>query len=391
VIGADSTTAPLLLGFPIHEKQSGFYLDSTQISQYIRRIFQDQEGVLWFGTVGHGVLRYDGKTLHAFNTNVGFGGNSVQDIVQDKAGHIWMGTSGGVTEFNPYAAPQTTNICFTNYTESSGLSSQHIMSLYLDKNETLWAGTSEGLCYCDLNARANAQQALKFTLLKIPTVNAVVVVRNMTQDDHGNLWLATENQGVLCYTGGSFKHYTAADGLGSDKTQCVIQDKNGAIWIGATGGGLIYHNPMRQVTPNGKPFSRYSEEKGSNEVGKLYLDKAGNLWVAVRGGVRRYSADIVFSRNNMLQPGIGYTNFYTAEGLSNCCVQSIFEDRSGNVWFGSGAGLFRLDKDWMSRPCLMGTCSHNISQPEDSLAHFSKLANTVINVTKTTHWPIRFR
>jgi len=42
--------------------------DTTLVSQYIRSIFQDSKGNLWFGTIGEGVVRYDTKTLTYFST-----------------------------------------------------------------------------------------------------------------------------------------------------------------------------------------------------------------------------------------------------------------------------------------------------------------------------------
>ena len=40
--------------------------DTTLVSQYIRSIFQDSKGNMWFGTINDGVVRYDGKTLTYF-------------------------------------------------------------------------------------------------------------------------------------------------------------------------------------------------------------------------------------------------------------------------------------------------------------------------------------
>jgi ligand-binding sensor domain-containing protein len=37
------------------------------VSQYIRSIFQDSKGNLWFGTIGDGVVRYDKKLAILFN------------------------------------------------------------------------------------------------------------------------------------------------------------------------------------------------------------------------------------------------------------------------------------------------------------------------------------
>ena len=60
--------------------------DTTLISQYIRSIFQDSKGNLWFGTIGEGVVRYDTKTLTYFSNPDGFNNNTVYAINE---GHIY--------------------------------------------------------------------------------------------------------------------------------------------------------------------------------------------------------------------------------------------------------------------------------------------------------------
>ena len=58
--------------------------DTTLVSQYIRSIFQDSKGNLWFGTIAEGVVRYDEKTLTYFSNLDGFVNNTVYAIIEDK-------------------------------------------------------------------------------------------------------------------------------------------------------------------------------------------------------------------------------------------------------------------------------------------------------------------
>ncbi len=60
------------------------YPSPNAISAFVRRIFQDKSGNLWFGTNGDGVIRYDGDSLEYFSINEGFGGVAVIGIVEDK-------------------------------------------------------------------------------------------------------------------------------------------------------------------------------------------------------------------------------------------------------------------------------------------------------------------
>ena len=77
-----------------------FPLSAPRVSDFVRRIFQDKNGHLWFGTNGDGVARYNGESLAYFNLKEGFGGAAVRAIIEDKEGNVWFGTSGGITKYD---------------------------------------------------------------------------------------------------------------------------------------------------------------------------------------------------------------------------------------------------------------------------------------------------
>ena len=71
----------------------------TPLSAFIRRIFQDRSGCLWFGTNSDGVGRYNGKVVEFFCVKEGFPGLAVRAIVQDKHDTIWFGTDHGLIKY----------------------------------------------------------------------------------------------------------------------------------------------------------------------------------------------------------------------------------------------------------------------------------------------------
>ena len=73
--------------------------DTTLVSQYIRSIFQDSKGNLWFGSFD-GIVRYDVKTLTYFSDPEGFISKSVYAINEDKNGNLWIGTDQGVYKYD---------------------------------------------------------------------------------------------------------------------------------------------------------------------------------------------------------------------------------------------------------------------------------------------------
>ena len=106
--------------------------DTTLVSQYIRSIFQDSKGNLWFGTIDEGVVKYDKKTLTYFSAPDGFVNNSVFAIAEDKMGNLWFGTDQGVYKYDGKA--------FKHFDVPIS-----IMGMLEDRKGNLWLGGAGGL------------------------------------------------------------------------------------------------------------------------------------------------------------------------------------------------------------------------------------------------------
>ena len=113
----------------------------TPLSAFIRRIFQDRSGCLWFGTNGDGVGRYNGKVVEFFCMKEGFPGFAVRAIVQDKHNTIWFGTDHGLIKYD--------GAQFTTYTTENGLTHDDIWSVIIDRDGLLWIGTFGGVSRFD--------------------------------------------------------------------------------------------------------------------------------------------------------------------------------------------------------------------------------------------------
>jgi ligand-binding sensor domain-containing protein len=111
------------------------------ISEFVRRIFQDSKGNLWFGTNGDGVCVYERPLLTYYSTRQGFGGDAVRGIVEDGDGNVWFATSGGITRYDGAG--------YVNFTVEDGLSHDDVWSLLIDREGTIWAGTFGGACRFD--------------------------------------------------------------------------------------------------------------------------------------------------------------------------------------------------------------------------------------------------
>lgn len=94
--------------------------------------------------------------------------------------------------------------------------------------------------------------------------------------------------------------------------------------------------PAREMTfktPNHSSFGSFGKLHGLKHtiVTSLLQDKLGNLWICTAAGVSKYD-------------GSSFSNFTEKDGLANNDIRSVLQDKSGNIWFGSlGGGVSRYD------------------------------------------------
>lgn len=140
------------------------------------------------------------------------------------------------------------------------------------------------------------------------------MVRNIKRDRKGNLWMAASNGGVFRYDGKSFTNITSK--VISARFWNVLEDRHGNLWFSSTDSGVYYYD--------GKSFRNFTTEGGlaDNRVMCVYEDKAGNIWFGTGGGVSRYD-------------GKSFRNFTFKDGLSNNDITTIIEDKTGKFWFGT--------------------------------------------------------
>ena len=132
-----------------------------------------------------------------------------------------------------------------------------------------------------------------------------------------------------------FISYSTRQGLSSSNQTCIVQDREGFIWIGTTNGLDRF---------DGYTFKEYRKIAGDpkslngNTIYSLFVDHKGTLWVGTsRGGLCRYNKetdDFTSFTNDPKNPF----------SLSNNIVSSIVEDNRHRLWVGTFNGLNLYDE-----------------------------------------------
>ncbi|MBL8874743.1 MAG: hypothetical protein JNM86_02985 [Phycisphaerae bacterium] len=202
-----------------------------------------------------------------------------------------------------------------------------------------------------------------------PTLTAHV--RWITQDKQGNMWFATDGEGLVRWDGNAFTHFTEKQGLPNDYVRTVQVDGAGKLWVTTRDGlctfdGAVFTRipvPAESSPPRLTPDLIWFESEGGalyfdgTEVGflRLPIDEADKDWrsdVPSLNPYRLYSVHkardgtVWFgteTRGVCRWDGKSFTWLREVD-LDKSAVRSILQDSRGNTWMGnSGVGLFRYD------------------------------------------------
>lgn len=328
---------------------------SFQVSQYIRRIFEDSGGDLWFGTNDEGVYRFSQGKLQHYDHLLGFRGSAVRGFAEDKKQNLWIATSNGLCKIDRH---NTNHPCFNStckhrpeiekdfrdhatnisklfyfYGAKEGLESQDLWSVLVDRNDEIWVG-SDGGAYHMADSRFKIFDLPAADLSKHPNAYpAPRLINHILQDRVGNIWFASNGNGVYRYDWQNIENISEKEGLSNNFVQSILEDRNGALWFSTRFGGLSRYQERLFTTfrfhlnvPSGLSTNFIWHGMEDRDC-----EKPWGIWFAtVGGGVYYFN-------------GQEWIHYGKNEGLDNLFVQSIYRDRKGLLWAGCSGGLYRME------------------------------------------------
>ena len=310
-------------------------------------VYQDKRNNHWFGSRGHGVFRYDGKTLTQFTQKNGLVSNDIWGIQEDKSGNIFFDTQDGVSMFN----------------------GQTFLTLtVIDSTTKAWKLDADDLWF---KASWNENGPVRYDgkhlhRLELPNTSLADTLKkrfpNMTwspyglyamyKDRSGNIWFGTSNVGLYRFDGKTVSrmyedHLTNTPSGGSFGIRSMYEDRNGKFWFCNT--RYRYTILRGDSTANGESFIRYRREKGIDNVkatdgsDAIYFmsiveDNAGDLWmVTYDEGVWRYN-------------GSTMTRYAVKNGSKDVKLYSIYKNNNGDLWLGTHEdGAYKFNGSWFEK------------------------------------------
>ena len=195
----------------------------------------------------------------------------------------------------------------------------HILTRLVPKR-VLLATLSVALVACAFHS-TNAQK-LQFRQLTPDNGLSSSLIQTIVQDSRGFMWLGTR-KGLNRYDGTGVKifRHRASDttSIADSRVEAAFEDGAKTLWLG-TAVGLSRYDPARDA------FTNYAIVPGDSVLVNVIAEAQGTLWLGTERGVFQFDR----ARGTM--------SAFRADRFAGLDVMSIYEDRSGHLWFGTRMG-----------------------------------------------------
>jgi ligand-binding sensor domain-containing protein/signal transduction histidine kinase len=348
----------------------------TALSGFVA-ILEDRDGVLWLGSQGGGLFRFD-RDHHRFIQYRNESGNpnslaedSVISLYEDSGENIWVGT--GAQGLNLFSRKKTTFASLpllpgtaeyardafvgavlkdhngdlwmgqrilrrlrfeagdvSIYVTKAFTSVNHVISMTEDHSGGIWAGTfGDGLSRVD--ERTGQVKTYRHDAAD-PSSLSSNIVTSLLIDHSGTLWASTWD-GLDRFDSKTNRFTVYRPGSeGAPLYMGITEDSHGVLWIGTDAHGV------QRFDPATNQFSLYAHDVANqatvsdSRVNSVFIDHAGGMWLATQNGLDKFD------------PATGIAHaYYERDGLSGNVVACIREDAEGKLWMSTNKGISSFD------------------------------------------------
>ncbi|HXI44561.1 MAG TPA: two-component regulator propeller domain-containing protein [Bryobacteraceae bacterium] len=331
------------------------FLEADTGTNVIDALAATPDGTLWIGTQD-GLARLRGDHVEFVDPPGRIHINGRSAMVSDARGKLYLATSKGLYVGEPGGA----DLKFRRYPNPPKIADTAAYSVHLDPAGVLWFGCGDRLCNMDpdgmhvfgeeagvLPDRWDAILTDREGNLWIRSVRRLLMrpkgaklfvthdyglahamdMASLHLDRSGRLFAPTE-AGLSYMTARGWETIGIEQGLPTNPACCLLQDREGSVWVGLAGAGLA----RWQGYDEWQSWTRSEGLAGSNAQA-IHQDRSGTLWVGTENGLQRFGADGKLSRVWSAQ-----------NGLAGSKVRAIASSADGAIWIGGApGGISRLE------------------------------------------------
>ena len=285
-------------------------------------IAEDEEGRLLFGTLGGGLAAFDGREFQVYTTGDGLPSDDILSLHPRADGSVQVLTRNGTAGFvdGKFVEPVT---------ELAGRPVGAVYDMATDAEGTTWLASRERGIIDREGQPMNGYPGPGETAIEWPW--------KFAPDASGNLWIAFQYKGLHAVVGRydprrgkldliEMDHEVERGKMVEHGTRHVRRDDRGLLWM-ARRGVLVYDGQ------DWHPFSARLPDTHLSDTRLTCEDREGNIWIGLWGG-------------GLLCCDPLSVQLYTqADGLPDSEVRCLDEDGTGRVWIGTMGGLACLEED----------------------------------------------
>jgi signal transduction histidine kinase/DNA-binding response OmpR family regulator/ligand-binding sensor domain-containing protein len=290
-------------------------------SASVQKIVQDHLGYIWMGFYSTGATRYDGHSMEAYSDADGLADLTVREIVEDASHYLWIGSEAGlVVSSKPLDDGRAR---FTNRVGNDTLVHARIRRscLAADRAGWVWVGTQDGVL----------RYRIDHGVLKMLRI-----------DPRPAECLAPRRDGSMAigFTRGGVGLFRSDGALQSQfepasRATALHETSDGMLWGGSVDGSV-----WRMSGDQPQVIDRALTEQIDS-----IIESADAIWIASLGaGAMRIDRRDESRRLHVTR----------ANGLLGDTLWGLLIDREGNIWFAQNGGASRLRADYAAFEAYTG-------------------------------------
>ncbi|MFK7907419.1 MAG: two-component regulator propeller domain-containing protein [Chitinophagales bacterium] len=260
----------------------------------------------------------------------------LSSLMIDELNNLWIGSQRmGIYKTSCLNAKQLS----LKYLEHFPITQKRVLSLAKDKEGYILCGTeNDGLFV--LNQAGQTLDTLRYDK-NAPKGVKSNSIWEIFFDKENRLWLGYYDKGVDVFDPNYRKFNSISNlvknvnALNDASVTGLVADKNGGIWFGMDGGGLKYYNKNTQIVT---PFldKNYPVEIHV-AIQTVFIDRSENVWAGSWD-------EGIFLLTKGAKEFINFTIENTNGELSSNRILTFAEDSKGTIWFGTfGRGFHSYD------------------------------------------------
>jgi streptogramin lyase len=234
-------------------------------------------------TIGGRLVRFDGARFVTYAAEAFLGSDSIYRIVEDGKGTIWF-DGDPETNARGIACLDGERRRFRHFTQDDGLIHDLVTDIAVDQNGEVCFSTDGGLTGFELDRG----QFVQFTIEDGLTS---AFIGSLTRSHKGHLWFGSEfGKQILAWEGETFVRHTCP--FSARAFRCLMEDHLGRLWAAAWSYGGTNEGANLLWRYDGQRWEQFSAARGysasKHEVETIYEDRAGDIWLGTSSGLLRF-------------------------------------------------------------------------------------------------------